>query len=143
VHVKIERVCCKSPKDAVFQQLLHESLASILPVSYRIIPDLGTSATVNGEEITGELDFYIPNCNQWAIELLRDGSKQKEHLDHTPGKYRNVEATEWLVVDCRLDVTPRKREKNLCTLVFNENYESCLCYMRLSEEPYTIDLTGD
>lgn len=132
----------QSPKEAVFQQLFHESLASLLPVSYRIIPELGTSATVDGKEVTGELHFYVRNCNKWAIELLRDGSKLQSHLDRIPGKYRNVEATEWLVVDFRLNVTPRKREKNLCTLVFDENYESCLCYMRLSKKPYTLNLAA-
>lgn len=131
------RVACQetsgewqSPKEAVFQQLFHEAIASLLPVSYRIIPELGTEAKIRGEVVTGELDFYIKNGNKWALELLRDGSGRKEHLNRIPGKYRNVEADSWLVVDCRIGTIPRTRDDKLCTLVFDNDFGSCQCYMR-------------
>jgi hypothetical protein len=121
----------QSPKEAVFQQLFHEAIASLLPVSYRIIPELGTQAKIDGEVVTGELDFYIKNGKKWALELLRDAKGRKEHLNRIPGKYREVVADAWLVVDCRADgVVPSKRDNNLCTLVFNDDFRSCQCYMR-------------
>lgn len=131
----------QNPKEAVFQQLFHEAMASLLPVSYRIIPELGTKAEMHGKTVTGELDFYIRNGRKWALELLRDGKELREHLSRIPGKYRNVEATSWLVVDCRMNVTPRNKEENLCILVFEENYRSCRCYMRCNE-PMTIKLAA-
>ena len=101
--------------------------------------DRQCKAKIGDKVVTGELDFYIRNCNNWALKLLRDGSGLREHLSRIPGKYRNVEATQWLVVDCRLKVVPRKRETDLCTLVFDDGYKSCQCFMR-SEEPVTINL---
>ena len=112
-----------SPKDAVYQQLFHEAIASLLPMSYLVIPELGTMAEVDGKPVTGELDFYMKNGNnKWALELLRDGSKLCEHVNRIPGKYKNVEATRWLVVDCRLGSMPVKRQENLCTLVFSDDF---------------------
>lgn len=127
-------------KEAVYQQLFHEAIASLLPVSFRIIPELGTKAEVDGKIVTGELDFYIKNGRKWALELLRDGSRLGEHLGRIPGKYKDVEATAWLVVDCRMDVKPTKKEDDLCSLVFSKDFKLCQCYMRLSEEPLEIEL---
>lgn len=121
----------QSPKEAVLQQLFHEAIASLLPVSYRIIPELGTQAMIDSKVVTGELDFYIKNGKKWALELLRDAKGRKEHLNRIPGKYREVVADAWLVIDCRADgVVPSKRDNNLCTLVFNDDFRSCQCYMR-------------
>lgn len=130
-----------NPKEAVFQQLFHEAIASLLPMSYRIMPELGTKAEMHGKTVTGELDFYIKNGRKWALELLRDGKGLREHLGRIPGEYRNVEATSWLVVDCRMNVKPRNKEENLCILVFEEDYRSCQCYMRL-DKPMKIELAA-
>ena len=97
------------------------------------LPELGRKAEMHDKTVTGELDFYIKNGRKWALELLRDGKELREHLSRISGKYRNVEATSWLVVDCRMNVTPRNREENLCILVFKEGYNSCQCYMRCKE----------
>lgn len=132
----------QSPKEAVFQQLFHEAIASLLPVSYRIIPELGTKAKMDGQVVTGELDFYMKKGQKWALELLRDGHGVGEHLGRIPGKYKNVDADAWLVVDCRLNVKPKKREKQLCTLVFGEDYTTCECYLRLSAEPLILNLAA-
>lgn len=70
----------RSPKEAVWQQLFHEAIASLLPVKYRIVPEIGTKAEINGKFVTGELDFYIKNGSKWALELLRDGKGIVEHL---------------------------------------------------------------
>jgi hypothetical protein len=129
----------QSPKEAVYQQLFHESFASLLPVSYRIIPELGTKAMIGGRTVTGELDFYIKNGNKWAVEFVRGSDRLDPHLDRIPGKYRNVEASSWLVVDCRMGGKPKKRDKDLCTLVFDKKFASCECYMR-QKDPITVTL---
>jgi hypothetical protein len=125
-----------APKEAVFQQLFHEALYSVLPLDYHIIPELGTKAKIDGRVVTGELDFYIKNGKNWALELLRDGDRIGEHLDRIPGKYRNVDADEWLVVDFRFVKRRQKIDSNLCSLVFSEDFLICYCYMR-DEADYT------
>lgn len=120
----------QSPKEAVYQQLFHEAIASLLPVSYRIIPELGTQAMIDGKVVTGELDFYIKNGKKWALELLRDAKGRREHLNRIPGKYKEVVADTWLVLDCRVDGVVPSRDNNLCTLVFSDDFRSCQCYMR-------------
>jgi len=131
----------QTPKGVVYQQLFHEAISALLPTSYRIIPELGTEALIRGEVKTGELDFYIRNGSKWGLELLRDGDKIGGHLGRIPGKYRNVVADEWLVVDCCIHPSvPKKRAYNRCSLVFSENFRSCQCYLRLSLQPIAIQL---
>ena len=95
---------------------------------------------IDGEVVTGELDFYIiKNGQKWALELRRDGKGRKEH--RIAGQYRKEVADTWLVVDCRVDgVVPSNRDNNLCTLVFTDNFKSCQCYMRGNGVVDTIKL---
>jgi hypothetical protein len=131
----------RTPKEAVFQQLFHEAISALLPASYRIIPELGTEALLDGKVVTGELDFYIRHGNKWALKLLRDGDNIGEHLGRIPGKYKNGVVDEWLVVDCRAHPSaPKKFDQNRCSLVFSTDYRSCQCYMRLSNTPTEIQL---
>jgi hypothetical protein len=129
----------QSPNEAVFQHLFHKRMDALLSPNYRIIAGFGTEAEINGEVKTGELDFYIKNGNKWAVELLCDGDKVGAHLGRRiGGKYKNVPAHEWLVVDCRF-TKPRKRDPNLCSLIFSDDCRSCDFLMR-NEQPFTINL---
>ena len=130
----------QTPKEAVFQQLFHESIASLLPPSYRIVPEYGTEALMQGKMKTGELDFYIRHGAKWGLELVRDGDGIGEHLRRIIGKYQNVEADEWLVVDCRVNGGRPNLAADRCSLVFADDCRSCQCYMRLSPQPTTIQL---
>lgn len=131
----------QTPRAAVFQQLFHESIASLLPSSYRILPEYGTEATINGELKTGELDFYILNGMKWGLELLRDGDGIGKDLRRITGIYQNVEADEWLILDCRMHTGRRPHPAvDRCSLVFAQDFRTCQCYMRLSEKPKTINL---
>ena len=104
----------RNPKEAVFQQLFHEAIASLLPVTYRIIPELDTSAVIDGNSVGGALDFYLNNGIKWALELLVEGRGLREHLNRIPGKHRNIQADSWLVVDCRSAKSEaRSRDYNL------------------------------
>jgi len=119
----------KCPKEAVFQHLFHEAIRSLLPLSYRIIPEYGTMAVIDGVPKTGELDFYIINGKKWALELLRDGQKISQHLNRIPGNYQNVEANQWLMVDCRVEKEPQTKATNYCALVFSKDFKTAMCYM--------------
>ena len=105
-----------------------------------LIPELNTWATdASGEEISGELDFHVNGHLQWCLEPLRNGDKIGEHLARfkpQTGKYRNVEAKDYLVVDCR----PPKRGNGAqiavdrCNLYFEENFTKCRVQMRTKPE---------
>jgi len=59
VSRQIKSGVLQNAKKAVVQQLFHEAIASLLSISFRIIPELGTKAEIDGKTVTGELDFYI------------------------------------------------------------------------------------
>ena len=118
----------------MFQQLFLEATALLLPVTYRVIPELDTRAVVDGKSVGGALDFYISNGNNcWALELKVEGKGLREH--RIPDKYRNIEADSWLVVDCRSTKSnARSRESNVCILTFSKDYKSCKCQMRMKDK---------
>ena len=128
------------PKEAAFQHFFNEAMSMNLTNTNFLIPELNTWATnASGEEISGELDFYINGRLQWCLELLRNGDKIGEHLARfkpQTGKYRNVEAKDYLVVDCR----PPKRGNGAqiaadrCNLHFEENFSKCRVQMRTKPE---------
>jgi hypothetical protein len=59
----------------------------------------------NGEyKLTGEVDFYINNDLQWALELVRNDDSIGSHMgrfDSRNGKNRGLQPKAFLVVDCR------------------------------------------
>lgn len=127
------------PKEAAFQHFFNEAMSVHLTTSNYLIPELNTWATNSkGEEISGELDFYIDNQLQWCIELLRNGDKIGEHLkrfDEHSGKYREVVANDYLMVDCRPSKTKGvSPNQHRCTLYFEENFTKCRVQMRTEEE---------
>ena len=130
------------PKEAAFKHFFNEAMSMHLTVDNFLIPELNTWAVdSSGEEISGELDFYVDGHLQWCVELLRNGDKIGEHLarfhSHT-GKYREVKARQYLVVDCR----PPKRgsgaqiDPNRCNLYFEDNYTRCRMQMRTETEEF-------
>ena len=129
----------KYPKEAVLQHLFHEAIRSLLPLSYRIIPEYGTMAVIDGVSKTIELDFYIRNGTKWALELLRDGQKISQNLSRIPGKYQNVEVDQWLVVDCLVEKEPQIKDANYCALVFSKDFKTAMCYM-LGAKPKELKL---
>ena len=128
------------PKEATFQHLFNEEMAKLLPVGNKLIPELNTIAEpLDGGNGTGELDFFINGNLNWCLELLRLGDKIRKHLarfDPVNGKYRNVSTKQYLVVDCRGPKVGRGCTPNAsrCTLYFSEDFQTCLCKMRLEEE---------
>lgn len=128
------------PKEAAFQHFFNEAMSMNLTNTNFLIPELNTWATgENGEEISGELDFFINGQLQWCVELLRNGDKIGEHLarfEPRTGKYRNVQARDYLVVDCR----PPKRGRGAqiavdrCNLYFEDNFTKCRVQMRTKPE---------
>jgi hypothetical protein len=128
------------PKEATFQHLFNESMSIHLPLRHYIIPEFNTFATNSaGDVVTGELDFYLNGDLQWCLELLRLGDKIGEHIarfDEYVGKYREVASKSYLVVDCQ---GPRKgsgvqKSEARCTLYFAEDFNTCVCSMRMRPE---------
>mmetsp|Transcript_11136 Transcript_11136/g.24820 ORF Transcript_11136/g.24820 Transcript_11136/m.24820 type:complete len:167 (-) Transcript_11136:1099-1599(-) len=134
------------PKEAAFQHFFNEAMSMHLTVENFLIAELNTWAVdSSGKEISGELDFYIDGQLQWCLELLRNGDKIGEHLvrfhPHS-GKYREVKARQYLVVDCR----PPKMgggalvDPNQCTLYFEDHYTKCRVRMRTEDEEEVVPL---
>ena len=117
-----------------------------LTTSNFLIPELNTWAmNSEGEEISGELDFYIDSQLQWCVELLRDGDKIGDHLarfDVHDRKYREVVAKDYLVVDCRPAKTGKGvvNNQNRCTLYFEENFTKCRIQMRTQKNEEILTL---
>ena len=128
------------PKEAAFHHFFNKAMSVHLTTSNFLIPELNTWAmNSEGEEISGELDFYINSQLQWCVELLRRGDKIGEHLarfDKHDGKYREVVAKDYLVLDCRPPKPGRGVviNENRCTLYFEENYTKCRIQMRTRNE---------
>ena len=120
------------PKEAAFQQLFNEAANRFLPAWNSLTPELNTKAELNGKTVRGELDFYVNSQLKWAVELLKEGKGIGEHLNRfRTGKYREVETSEYLVVDFRGPLTRSvQRHPNRCTFFFSQDFASCKCQMR-------------
>jgi hypothetical protein len=136
------------PKEAAFQHLLNEAMSQLLPLDNAIIPELNTLVDnfPNEPSVTGELDFYVNGELQWCLELLRNGDKIGEHLarlDLNNGKYRKVNARDYIVVDCRGPKNNRRvvPSASRCTLYFAEDFKHCWCQMR-ENDLIQIDLAN-
>ena len=142
------------PKEAAFQQLMNEAMASNLPARHVIIPEYNTKAfdsqDPSADAVTGELDFYVNGDKQWCIEMLREGKGIGEHLQRfkitrdrygNKGKYRKVQTKEYYVIDCRGPKLAQgaKIDDNKCTLYFEEDFSKCVCEMK-GEQDETIFL---
>ena len=121
------------PKEPTFQHFFNEALCRNLPRENSVISE----RSVEGNS----LDFYINGDAGWGIKLLRLGTtaNAKEHRARfgQNGKYGKlmIPLHQWLVVNC-LDGSEEadpKRENDLCTLQFSENFSQCNCFMRFAE----------
>jgi hypothetical protein len=143
------------PKEAVFQHLFMEGLASFTPPNCSICPELSKifPATTNPntqQTIPGEIDFYL-NCSlRWGIELLVNGDGIGEHISRfTPpnGKYVALAVSDYTVVDIRRNSTGRlaniSRHSNRITVFFkNDDYSIAQCILGLDNAPVVISLSN-
>jgi hypothetical protein len=58
---------------------------------------------------SGRIDFYIP-CNQWGVELLRNGNRLESHSSRFTGQgaYAKMNFKDYILLDFRTD-QPHKR----------------------------------
>jgi len=110
-----------------------QSLALCTPAGCLICPELSqtfpTSGNI-GEEIAGEIDFYLNGLLKWGIELLVKGRGISEHLDRfsPSGKYYPLNVKDYAVVDFRPgDVTDIKRNPKRITVFFASDFSVCEC----------------
>jgi energy-coupling factor transporter ATP-binding protein EcfA2 len=143
------------PKEAVFQHLFMEGLASFTPPNCSICPELSKifSATTNPntqQTIHGEIDFYLNSSLRWGIELLVNGDGIGEHISRfTPpnGKYVALAVSDYTVVDIRRNSTGRptniSRHSNRITVFFkNDDYSIAQCILGLDNAPVVISLSN-
>jgi hypothetical protein len=144
------------PKEAVFQHLFMEGLASFTHPNCSICPELSKifPAITNPntqQTIPGEIDFYLNSSLRWGIELLVNGGGIGEHLSRfTPGpngKYVALSCLEYTVVDIRGNSTgiPTNilKHSNRITVFFKkDDYSSAQCIFGLTDVPVTINLSN-
>lgn len=72
----------------------------------------------------GELDFWINSDLNWAIELLRLGSKKGAHLDklRTNGSYAALVPSHWRVIDFRAPGSSPHRENGYVAVVVDADF---------------------
>jgi hypothetical protein len=138
------------PKEAVFQHLLMEGLASCTPPTCAICPELSDIFPVNDKgpngRISGEIDFYLNGNYRWGIELLIKGSEVKGHMDRfsKKGKYHALKVKDYVVIDFRpaTDVEKVRRYKHRITVIFDDvqNFASCRCIFGMNRSEKTIML---
>ena len=129
------------PKEAVFQHLFMEGLASFTPPNCSICPELskifpGPSNSNTQQTIAGEIDFYLNSSLRWGIELLVKGGGIGEHISRfTPpnGKYVPLAVRDYAVVDFRRNSTGQptsiSRYPNRITVFFKDNdYSIAHCF---------------
>jgi hypothetical protein len=79
----------------------------------------------------------------FRVKLLYRSYTHLGRFDPNNGKYRKVDMSDYIVVDCRgpkigNGVQP---SASRCTLYFDQNFQRCLCQVR-NEAPITIDLAN-
>ena len=128
------------PKEAVFQHLFMEGLASQTPPHCCICPELSkifpldTNLT-SQQAITGEIDFYLNGSLRWGIELLVNGDGTGEHLcrfSPPNGKYALLAVNDYVVVDFRRSATGQptdiSKHPNRVSVFFkNDDYSVAQC----------------
>ncbi|KAJ1503809.1 hypothetical protein HMI54_005373 [Coelomomyces lativittatus] len=143
------------PKEAVFQHLFMEGLASFTPPDCSICPELSKifPATTNSntqQNIPREIDFYLNSSLRWGIELLVNGDGIGEHISRfTPpnGKYVALAVSDYTVVDFRRNSIGRPtnilRHSNRITVFFkDDDYSIAQCIFGLDNSPVKINLSN-
>lgn len=143
------------PKEAVFQHLFMEGLASFTPPDCSICPELSkifpsTTNSNTKQNIQGEIDFYLNGSLRWGIELLVNGDGIGEHISRfTPpnGKYVALAVSDYTVVDFRRNSIGRPtnilRHSNRITVFFkDDDYSMAQCIFGLDNSPVKINLSN-
>ena len=144
------------PKEAVFQHLFMEGLATftppdccICPELSKIFPEPASSKTQN--VIAGEIDFYLNGNLRWGIELVVNGDRIGEHIDRFAvprGKYAPLAVNGYAVVDFRASSTGLPTEikphENRITVFFEKggDYSIAQCIFGLNKDPVQIHLSN-
>ena len=143
------------PKEAVFQHLFMEGLASFTPPSCSICPELSkifpglTNPTLQ-KKIAGEIDFYLNSTLRWGIELLVKGGGIGEHISRFTrpnGKYVPLDVRDYAVVDFRRNSTGEPtntlRHPNRITVFFKkDDYSIAQCVFGLDDDLVAIRLSN-
>jgi len=93
--------------------------------------------------IDGEIDFWIDSTMRWGIELTRDGSKIREHLNRgvDDGKYTPLAPAAYRVVDFRWEREFRTEDRDYVVVQINEDCQSASVHFH-GRAPVVIRFTG-
>jgi hypothetical protein len=110
------------PKEGMLQHQFWRGASMCLPPNHRIAAEV-SQIVDKGRSIAGEVDFWINSELQWAVELLRQGSRKGEHMGRfqEKGVYRILEPKHWRVIDFRAqDAHPHREEGYIAVMIRND-----------------------
>jgi hypothetical protein len=147
--------CNDFPKEAVFQHLFMEGLASFTPPNCHICPELSkifpeTTNANTQQAIPGAIDFYLNSSLRWGIELLVNGGGIGEHINRfTPpdGKYTALAVSDFTVVDFRGNCTGQptniaKHSKRITVFFKKDDYSIANCIFGEESNVVQINLSN-
>lgn len=105
-----------------WQMEFYRSSSSFLPLGYSVSPDVGY---VFG--CKGFIDFFVDSNLKWGIEILREGSNLKKHLERfedTDGIYSQMKTEvfkDYAVLDFRAS-KPQNLQDKVWYVVYHNDY---------------------
>jgi hypothetical protein len=95
----------RNPPEAQYSHEWYRSLHEVMDGNVVVSPEY---ATAPGKRL-GRVDFYIPSM-KWGLEIIRDGSKLREHSDRfITGAYstlmRSGDIVDYALLDFRHDIS--------------------------------------
>ncbi|OZJ01515.1 hypothetical protein BZG36_05572 [Bifiguratus adelaidae] len=126
--------------ERTWQMEFFRSASQILPEGDVVSPDFGALLGTDGR-----LDFWVGGDKRWAVELLRDGKRLKEHEARWDDSYACLiqEANDYALLDIRSQrMRPRgtrNRHPQAVTVLYSDDYSSV--EIMLPGETTTTDVT--
>jgi len=130
------------PLEGAIQHMFWKAASECIPSSYRLAAEV--SKTYGGAT-DGRLDFWVNSKLQWAIELVREGDRQREHLERfgVDGKYFSLQPKEWVVIDFRNPRTNIGRlegKPNLINVVFSADFSFATLVVGVAKAMVRVEL---
>jgi len=130
------------PLEGAIQHMFWKAASECIPSSYHLAAEVSKAY---GGAVDGRLDFWVNSKLQWAIELVRDGDRQQEHLDRfgVDGKYFSLKPREWVVIDFRrpgTDIGQLEGKPNLINVVFSDDFAFATLVLGVAKALMRVDL---
>ena len=127
------------PDEQHWQMEFYKAMCTILPIGTHVQVNVGSSFGS-----PGRLDFRVNGTRQWAIELLVNGDRMKEHIQRFEegGIYHEITTKEKLILDFRTikqSGVRKERPDWVWHIIFNQNLP-CITIKRAGHQDISLTL---